>query len=701
MKISEILDGISKQDHVLPEFQREYVWSKDQAKKLITSLTRGYPVGGLLFWKTDSPPELKNITVLPEKLGTIDVILDGQQRLTTLYMLITGKIPPFYKEEDILNDPRDLYFNIENGDFQYYQSSIMKKDPTWMRVFDCFLRTDINIFKIAETKTEDKEKAFSLAQIYNDNLTKLRSVLTIDLPIQTVPSHAVLDEAISIFDLVNSQGTKLTDAELALTHITGKWAQARRVMKEKIEDLNSAYFYYDLNFLTRALTGVVTGRALFESVHTQPREKLELGWKKVSKILDYLASILPQHAFVNSTEDLSTTNVLIPLVVYLSLNKDRFPNENSLKHAIHWLYAAQSWARYSSQTDQKLESDLSFIAREENPWEALRNQIIDQRGRIEVKDSDLEGRWIQHPLYRMTYIMVKAQGAIDWFNGAPLTKFNGKKYSIHNHHIFPQAQLYKNGYDVDNLMHRSIINEIANRAFLTPDTNIEISDRLPEEYFPEVETKYPGALAKQFIPMDQSLWNLNRFENFLQARRELIALKFNEFMAALISRPEIVHERPITELIKLGESATLEFKSTLQWDVVQNKQNTLLRKQVLKTIGAFLNSSGGTLVIGVEDNGDILGLANDFAITQNSTDKFMNMLSSLIIEEIGAEFAPFIKIRMESIDGKQVCVVDVYQAPQSAYLKGDKGSEFYIRFGPTSRLLDTEDAVKYISMNWA
>ncbi len=347
-----------------------------------------------------------------------------------------------------------------------------------------------------------------------------------------------------------------------------------------------------------------------------------------------------------------------------------------------------------------MESDLSLVAREENPWEALRNQIIDQRGRIEVKSSDLQGRWIQHPLFRMTYILVKAQGAIDWYNGAPLTGFNGKKYSIHNHHIFPQAQLYKNGYDVDNLMHRSIINEIANRAFLTADTNIEISDRLPEEYFPEVETNYPGALIRQFIPMDQSLWKISKFESFLQARRELIAMKLNEFMAALISKPEIVHERPITELIELGESATLEFKSTLQWDMVQNKQNNALRKQVLKTVGAFLNSSGGTLVVGVEDNGNILGLANDLATAQNSFDKYMNLLSTLVTEEIGAEFAPFIKMRLEPIDGKHVCVVDVYQAPQPAFLKSEKGAELYIRFGPTSRLLDTEEAVKYINMNW-
>lgn len=78
MKISELLDGIETRNLVLPEFQREYVWNRDQAKQLLDSLMKEYPVGGLLFWKTDRPPELKNIDTLPDKLGTVTVILDGR-----------------------------------------------------------------------------------------------------------------------------------------------------------------------------------------------------------------------------------------------------------------------------------------------------------------------------------------------------------------------------------------------------------------------------------------------------------------------------------------------------------------------------------------------------------------------------------------------------------------------------------------------
>jgi len=138
MKIRELLDGIRKKDFVLPEFQREYVWTREQAKQLFVSLAKDYPVGGLLFWKTDKPPELKNIQQLPEKLGTIQVILDGQQRLTTLFMLIEGEIPPYYKKIDIQTDPRDLYYNIETGEFQYYQASRMRGNPTWLPVTQCF-----------------------------------------------------------------------------------------------------------------------------------------------------------------------------------------------------------------------------------------------------------------------------------------------------------------------------------------------------------------------------------------------------------------------------------------------------------------------------------------------------------------------------------------------------------------------------------
>jgi hypothetical protein len=181
-------------------------------------------------------------------------------------------------------------------------------------------------------------------------------------------------------------------------------------MKQKMSDCAVKNFDLSLTFMTRALVTVVCHRALYETIHLKERSELEAGWKRLSRILDYLLSVLPSRMFIHSTDDLNTTNALIPLVAYLSLNDGRFPNEKALKHAQNWLYAALMWARYTAQTDQRLEADVQLVVREAEPWDALRANIVEQRGRIEVKASDMEGRTAQHPLYRMVYILTKAHG---------------------------------------------------------------------------------------------------------------------------------------------------------------------------------------------------------------------------------------------------------------------------------------------------
>lgn len=513
MKISELLDSIEKRDLVLPEFQREYVWSIEQSKELISSLIKDFPVGSLLFWKTDNPPELKNVDLLPEKLGTVKVILDGQQRLTTLFLLLRGKVPPYYRQEDITNDPRDLFFNLSTRELQYYQQLKMKDNPLWVKVTDVFGSSEINVFQIANRLNGGSDESFRLAEQFNTNLNSLRNVEKVDLPTQTVPPHATLEDAITIFDLVNSQGTKLTEAELALTHVTGKWSKARRDIKGKADELSKAHYYFDLTFMTRALTGVVCRRALYETIHHRGKDELQDGWSTLDSILDYLVSILPTYAFIHSTHDLSTTNALVPIIVYLSLNERKFPNNHELKQAIHWLYAAQIWARYTAQTDQRLEQDVSIVVREKSPWQMLCNQIIDQRGRLDVKAADLEGRGIQHPLYNMAFILAKAGEAVDWSNGSSLMVTPGKPYTLQNEYIFSRSLLYKNGYDSDNHMHRTMANEIANRVVLK--SHHPYDDQWPQDYFPRIEEQYPGALSNQFIPMDKNLWQKEQYEDFL------------------------------------------------------------------------------------------------------------------------------------------------------------------------------------------
>jgi len=701
MEISELMYGIGKLDLVLPEFQREYVWSRDQAKQLIVSLFRGFPTGSLLFWKTDKPPEVKNTTIPPEKIGSTLVILDGQQRLTTLYLFTQNEIPPYYREEDIKHDPRDLYFDLDSGEFLYYQVTRMRNNPAWIAVTDCFTGS-ISPFTIAKLKVSDGQQLDRLAERYYDNLTRLRNIMERTYPIQIVPATANIDDAIDVFDLVNSQGTPLSKADLALAHITGKWPQARQVMKDKIGKLEAKRFGFDLTFMVRCLTGVVEERALFETIHETPADKLQQGWALLARILDYLATLLPGHANIHSTEDLPTPNVLVPAVVYLARHDVKFESDRTMRHFIHWMYAASTWARYTSQTDQRLDHDIAIIKRSDSPWRELVDAIIDQRGRIEVKASDLEGRTTQHPLYRMTYVLAKSQGAIDWFNGIPLDVSPGGSYAIHSHHIFPKSLLYseRGGYTPENHLHKKIVNEIANRAFLTDPSNISLGNVEPSRYLSDVARKYPGALEKQFVPTDPALWELDHFEDFLAARRALIAQAINKRMAELVAELEPPKPQTLTDMLT-GENAALEYKASMRWDLRTQQVNKALEKSIAKTVAGFLNSEGGTLLIGVADDCTVLGIEYDLqTIGRKDKDGYEQKLHQVLTDALGAEFSQYQHVSFEERGGKIVCIVRVEPSPEPVYLT-DKGSkEFYVRIGNTTRPLDMQAAHDYISMHW-
>ena len=157
-----------------------------------------------------------------------------------------------------------------------------------------------------------------------------------------------------------------------------------------------------------------------------------------------------------------------------------------------------------------------------------------------------------------------------------------------------------------------------------------------------------------------------------------------------------VSEMSASELIAQGESHKLEFKTTLQWDVYQKKRNNDLRREVLKTVAAYLNSDGGTVLIGVEDNGNVFGLGKDLKMFKNSHDQFELTLRNLINDRIGVEFGGFVKVCFDEVDGKTVCQMDVASAPKPAYCD----TEFFIRTGNQTRNLSLPEAMEYIRMKW-
>ena len=249
MKINQILDKIDENQLFVPDFQREYVWKKENAKDLIFSLIRDYLTGTMLTWETNNPPKLKGNWVYDERQGAVKIILDGQQRITTLYLLIKNNIPPYYKKHEILNDPRGLYINIDTLELMYHKPSIMDINPYWINITNIFQkklreRDVINQLRDQGINLDRKQED----RVY-DNFRAVESIPEKEFLEQSIPIKASLKEAIDIFYMVNSSGVNLTDAELALAQISGYWPEARDLFKEKLESLRENGFDFKLDFV--------------------------------------------------------------------------------------------------------------------------------------------------------------------------------------------------------------------------------------------------------------------------------------------------------------------------------------------------------------------------------------------------------------------------------------------------------------------
>ncbi|NEP39352.1 MAG: response regulator [Okeania sp. SIO2G4] len=202
------------------------------------------------------------------------------------------------------------------------------------------------------------------------------------------------------------------------------------------------------------------------------------------------------------------------------------------------------------------------------------------------------------------------------------------------------------------------------------------NDRWIEKNREHLEDQYWG---KYIAVINQTVIEVADTEEELNQKIE--ERKLRRFLTTIRKIDEF---KPIDELIKQGESDSLEFKSTLRWDIEKYHKNEKLKFNVLKTIVVFLNSQGGTLLIGVEENGNIFGLEKDISFLE-TLDKFKQTLSNFIYDRIRAGFPQYIKVRIETLETKEICIVDVKRSLKKSFLKTEKGLEFYIRVGNTSR----------------
>lgn len=163
-------------------------------------------------------------------------------------------------------------------------------------------------------------------------------------------------------------------------------------------------------------------------------------------------------------------------------------------------------------------------------------------------------------------------------------------------------------------------------------------------------------------------------------------------------------EHSVTALIAKGESSELEFKSSLRWDFRDNKINKELERVIVKTVAAFLNSErGGTLLIGVDDDGSVIGLRHDYKTLgkKQNRDAYENHITTLLLDNFGKDSSPLITIAFYQVGGKEICQVDAKPSPKAQFVKDDKGEHLFIRAGNSTRQLSTREAVEYCRRRWA
>lgn len=696
--IAELLRQIRRNEILLPEFQRGYVWNSDQVRGLAQSLYRKHPTGHLLVWKTYKPSPVRGAAATSD--GHSLLLLDGQQRLTSLYVLFEGEAPPFYEGEELFFN---LWFNLQTEEFRFWQKTIMEKNPAWMNVHE-FLKQGLDsLLEGLDGMQEEKREVFQKNLARLSKLNRIREyTYTVD---QLSGEEFTVDEVVDIFNRVNRAGTPLTKADLALAHICTIWPEARDELRRFSTEMAGHGFGVDMNFLVRCLAGVAAGSVLLEGAfyHLEAGE-LQRAWKVLRSSFEHVVNILRHDAFIDGLGDLPTVYVLVPMTVYLARNDCAFPTDVIKRRFVRWMYLAGLWSRYSGATDTKLQQDVSLVTgRDRDPTPELEANILRERGRLTMEASDLTGASIQTAFAKFSYVLARSREARDWFSGIRLyDKAVGKSNGLESHHIFPKAVLRSAGYEASD--DKQVINELANRAYLTQKANRKISSIPPAEYLPDVEDNQPGALRAQCVPMDRGLWTPDRYPDFLAARRQLLAQVMNEFISSWAPEEstEEVDEAAVRRRIARGESESIEFKASLRWDLVENRVNKELEKVVIKTLAGFLNAKrGGTLLIGVGDSGNLTGLAADYAtLHKKDRDGFEVHLRGLIARDLGESIAAFLTVTLHAIDGHDICQVTSEPSDHPVYVTEGGSAIFYLRVGPATRPLPINEAVRYVQSRW-
>ena len=738
--VGGLIKDIGRGRIALPDIQRPFVWKNVKVRDLFDSMYRGYPIGYLLLWENGTAERQRAIGVGEKQDAPSLVIVDGQQRLTSLYAVFRGEE---VVRENFASERVRIAFNPFEKRFEV-ATAATEKDPRFVGDISTILSEEVGLIAFCRQFFEQlrgagHELTAEQERDIEESLTKLNMLSTFPLTALQLSADIDDEDVAEVFVRVNSTGKTLNQADFILTLMSVFWDEGRtaletfsRQAQQPSASGSSPYQHFikpKADQLLRVAISVAFERARLRSIYSVLRGKdLETGKfdserreRQFALLKDAQQRTLNLHhwhgfmhclkraGFRSDRMVIAQNALLNSYALYLiGRTKLRVP-EQALRTAVaRWFFMASLTGRYTGSSETALESDLAMLRDVETAEqftaklaEAERIALTDDFWTVTLPNELATAAPRSPSLFAFEAALVILEAPVlfsdtkvgDWLD--PAVK---PPKSIQRHHLFPRAFLQRQG--VTRLQE---INQIANYAYVEWQDNIAISDQAPADYLPAMSAGFAAdrlalMLRLHALPND---WEQLSYEEFLRRRREEMATIIREAYERLISGPVRQDVAPvdITAIAAAGEGDRVEYKATLRINLHTGQKDARMEDAVIKTIAGFLNTHGGTLMIGVADDGNPVGIdADEFA----SEDKMHLHLTNLVNSRIGPQVWTAIHANFDDHEDVRVLVVRCEKAQSPAYVKEKERSDaFYIRTGAATVTLSTQETVEYIRQRFA
>ena len=504
MKIHQFISRIKNGGMHLPTFQRGYVWQPAAAANLMDSLYREYPVGVITTWETENG----------------QLIVDGQQRISSIFACCTDEVPETYRDEE--KQPRiGLHFNVGTEEFKFPSQRDMR-DPLWVSVSGIIRDSAEWRQKVRKNNSHSEE----LEDRYAERIIRVRNISNREILTDDVKSDLTPDEVVGVFVRLNRQGKTVKRAELDMAMICISWQSAKakiRAEKQKWQGTPLGRAMTE-DAIIRTMTAVHTGGYPRDGLAKAKSAELEKAFEHTALANTVLARSLTERLAITDRRAVPTLATSPAIARYLTQHGGRFPSTAEEAKALAYHLTATGWGVYHGSTETQIDSDVK-CSDESDPWGALYNSARSKIGEPNAEPVRFQMSRRGGRFFAIVHVLQKQPNVRDFLTGHPVREYQPEE--LEQHHIFPRAHLQARGTKREDL------ETIANIALITKETNLKLLDRPPEDYLAEIDQDGGSTLNAHCIPRDRDLWKMDNYELFLEKRRELMADATSRLMSNL------------------------------------------------------------------------------------------------------------------------------------------------------------------------